>query len=433
MQEQAHDRLVDAQQGVSPGAHLRAEIERLGLDQVAVAEATEVSRQTINNIVNDRQSISRAMAAKLGRLTGKSSDYWLRSSFKEADHDDGHDITAASTPTNTAASNPFGMGVLVDHQIIRAVHDKVVIFDPFNPENVQAASMDLTLDDFLLTSDDNEVDISDGYDLKPRETVNGSTKEWVQFPLDCFGRVGPMTQFSKYGIILVYGFQIDPGYCGHLQFCLFNAGPKAFPLQSGKPIISLEIVHLSSTPTKSTVAAPLVRGRDSRPDVSKHFDRRASNKEIFDRMIRAYLRKKVQLHAKADMVVAEIGELDVEMINSSEDAAAEGAINSVLDTLKTMKMHRGQVEDSKKYGDFFNEIGENLVLDAEQAPKAIRVIGLELSSSGNVAKLRNGEKVILGLPQGSSKISLKAFARQLHLDVRDVILMLTGLVQYEET
>jgi addiction module HigA family antidote len=68
----------------TPGAHLRAEIERLGLDQVAIAEATGVSRQTINNIVNGRQAISRAMAAKLGRLTGRSSDYWLRSRFSRA-------------------------------------------------------------------------------------------------------------------------------------------------------------------------------------------------------------------------------------------------------------------------------------------------------------------------------------------------------------
>src|SRR3977135_2343381 len=66
---------------LTPGEHLRAEIERLGLDQVAVADAAGVSRQTINNIVNGRQPISRAMAARLGRLTDRSSDYWLRSSF----------------------------------------------------------------------------------------------------------------------------------------------------------------------------------------------------------------------------------------------------------------------------------------------------------------------------------------------------------------
>ena len=73
-----------AKDKLTPGQHLRAEIERLGLDQVVVRKATGVSRQTINNIVNDRQPISRAMAGKLGRLTGRSSDYWLRASFSIA-------------------------------------------------------------------------------------------------------------------------------------------------------------------------------------------------------------------------------------------------------------------------------------------------------------------------------------------------------------
>src|SRR3569833_2389630 len=66
---------------VLPGAHLRAVLMRLGLDQVAVSKATGVSRQSINNIVNGRQPISRAMAGKLGRLTGHGSDYWLSAPF----------------------------------------------------------------------------------------------------------------------------------------------------------------------------------------------------------------------------------------------------------------------------------------------------------------------------------------------------------------
>ena len=65
----------------SPGEHLRSEIERLGLDQVEVGQALDVSRQSVNNIINGRQPISRAIAMKLGMLTGRASDYWLRNSF----------------------------------------------------------------------------------------------------------------------------------------------------------------------------------------------------------------------------------------------------------------------------------------------------------------------------------------------------------------
>ena len=40
----------------NPGAHLRAELRKLGLDQVAVSKATGVSRQSVNNIINGRQT-----------------------------------------------------------------------------------------------------------------------------------------------------------------------------------------------------------------------------------------------------------------------------------------------------------------------------------------------------------------------------------------
>jgi len=66
---------------VSPGDHLRAELLRLGIDQVTLSTRVGVSRQTVNNIINGRQEISRAIAKKLGAVTGRPDDYWLRSSF----------------------------------------------------------------------------------------------------------------------------------------------------------------------------------------------------------------------------------------------------------------------------------------------------------------------------------------------------------------
>ena len=99
---------------MSPGEHLRAEIDRLGLDQVAVSKAAGVSRQSINNIINGRQPISRAMAIKLGRLTGHGPDYWLRASFS---------ATAGAAPARrpVVRMRPAArIGVLVNHQLVRA-------------------------------------------------------------------------------------------------------------------------------------------------------------------------------------------------------------------------------------------------------------------------------------------------------------------------
>src|SRR6185312_7013740 len=115
---------LDADGDLTPGEHLRAEIGRLNLDQVAVSQATGVSRQSINNIVNGRQPISRAMAAKLGRLTGHSSDYWLRASFaRPRTQNVDKDASLRGERGGQADPRPFGVGVLVNHQIARAVKD----------------------------------------------------------------------------------------------------------------------------------------------------------------------------------------------------------------------------------------------------------------------------------------------------------------------
>jgi addiction module HigA family antidote len=74
--------LKEAAKTQSPGEHLRAELKRLGLDQVKASVALGLSRQSINNVINGRQPVSRKMAKKLGALTGRADDYWLRGSFK---------------------------------------------------------------------------------------------------------------------------------------------------------------------------------------------------------------------------------------------------------------------------------------------------------------------------------------------------------------
>lgn len=66
---------------VSPGVHLRAEIERRKLTQAEVSDAVDVSRQSINNVINGRQPISRKMARKLAGLMGQAPDYWLRDNY----------------------------------------------------------------------------------------------------------------------------------------------------------------------------------------------------------------------------------------------------------------------------------------------------------------------------------------------------------------
>jgi deoxycytidine triphosphate deaminase/addiction module HigA family antidote len=219
---------------LTPGEHLRAEIERLGLDQVAVSRATGVSRQSINNIVNDRQPISRAMAGKLARLTGHSADYWLRATFG----------APSSTSGMDRQTRPFCL--LLGQQIIQAVRDGVLTIDPFDKNHVQSACLDLTLDDFVLTTQGRKKDISDGqsFSLKRGASVGVTTKEWIELPQGYAGRTGTKAALAQAGIMTSQTFQLEPGFRGSLRLWLFNAGAADFMLRGGDPIVSVEFVSL---------------------------------------------------------------------------------------------------------------------------------------------------------------------------------------------
>lgn len=63
---------------VSPGRVLRERIEdELGISQEALAAATGVSRLTINEIVNEKRTVTAEMALKLAKALGTDPYLWL--------------------------------------------------------------------------------------------------------------------------------------------------------------------------------------------------------------------------------------------------------------------------------------------------------------------------------------------------------------------
>jgi addiction module HigA family antidote len=61
-----------------PGEALREDfMPDYGLSTAGLAKALCVSRQTVNEILRQRRSISPIMALRLSRLFGNSPDFWL--------------------------------------------------------------------------------------------------------------------------------------------------------------------------------------------------------------------------------------------------------------------------------------------------------------------------------------------------------------------
>lgn len=52
-------------------------MEPLGLTQAALAEAMGVPRKHVNELCNERRSVTAATALILARLFGNSADFWL--------------------------------------------------------------------------------------------------------------------------------------------------------------------------------------------------------------------------------------------------------------------------------------------------------------------------------------------------------------------
>lgn len=215
---------------LEPGQHLRAELKRLGLNQIAVSKAARVSRQTVNNIVNGRHPISRAMAAKLGRLTGHGPDYWLKASFPEP-----------------AAPHAGHQSILAGHQIVRAVRDGVIGIAGFDETRVRGASLDLTLGAVTAPRGMNS---ARGVRVARGRSVRVVTGERLTLPLDHLARVGAPPHLARLGAVAAHQLHVDPGFSGKLEVCIFNAGERDIVLKVGDPVVSLEIVTLTGPPNR---------------------------------------------------------------------------------------------------------------------------------------------------------------------------------------
>ncbi|MBI2964614.1 MAG: HigA family addiction module antidote protein [Chloroflexi bacterium] len=63
---------------IHPGEMLREDfLPEYGLTVSSLAEALEVSRQTINELLRERRAVSPEMALRFSRLFGNSPEFWL--------------------------------------------------------------------------------------------------------------------------------------------------------------------------------------------------------------------------------------------------------------------------------------------------------------------------------------------------------------------
>lgn len=162
------------------------------------------------------------------------------------------------------------MSVLPDHQIEFYCRERGMI-DPYRPENLQPASLDLTLGrDFRVFKDASKikfvdlsdpetykdltepVTVTDEFVLHPGEFVLAATDEVVSIPAELVARIEGKSSLGRLGLVVhaTAGY-IDPGFNGSITLEMCNWLKAPIVMQPGRPFCQLSFMTMDSLPTKT--------------------------------------------------------------------------------------------------------------------------------------------------------------------------------------
>lgn len=145
--------------------------------------------------------------------------------------------------------------ILSDHTIKQAISEGKLAIDPFVPENVQPASVDLRLANKVLVFANSttpyvdlkqnvgdlmkevEIPTPEPFILHPNEFALGSTFESVTIGDEFVGKIEGKSSLGRVGLLIhsTAGF-VDPGWSGRLTLELANVSRLPITLYSGMKI-----------------------------------------------------------------------------------------------------------------------------------------------------------------------------------------------------
>ena len=174
--------------------------------------------------------------------------------------------------------------LLSDADISQQIGIGRIRVDPYRPENLQPASLDITLDSRFvqfhasgrvyidpLNPDPNlfghtDVGPDGAYILQPGEFALASTTERIRLPNDIAARLEGKSSLGRIGLMVhsTAGF-IDPGWQGQLTLELSNLARLPIQLTPGMKIGQLSFIRLSS-PCRQPYGSPSLGSRYQNQD-----------------------------------------------------------------------------------------------------------------------------------------------------------------------
>jgi len=157
------------------------------------------------------------------------------------------------------------VSVLSDRDILAAIDADRVVIRPFDPADVQPASVDLHLDRRFRVFRNNrypyidlrqaqpnltellEIGDDEPFILHPGEFVLGQTLEWVELPDDLLAHLDGKSSLGRVGLLIhsTAGY-VDPGWKGTLTLELSNVANLPIALYQGMKIGQISFVRMSS-------------------------------------------------------------------------------------------------------------------------------------------------------------------------------------------
>ena len=144
------------------------------------------------------------------------------------------------------------MPILSDIDLEKAIKSGEVQIIPA-PTYIEPATIDLSVgEEAFAASNDEITKLSQGQLLiiPPGEMVLIITREEVKLGQQIAGHIGLRSFFTRKGLVLLAGPQIDPGFEGTLHVVLCNLSPTEIALSYGEPFCTIELHRLEHAAEK---------------------------------------------------------------------------------------------------------------------------------------------------------------------------------------
>lgn len=129
---------------------------------------------------------------------------------------------------------------------LRLTQDAWGIIEPFNPDHVQPASIDLTLGNEFIANGA-KFAVADRCPIAPREFLLATTVETVHMPAHFVGEVKGRSSWARKGLVIESAGLVDPGFSGQLTLELYNFSSDTLYLPIGVRICQMTVETMSGT------------------------------------------------------------------------------------------------------------------------------------------------------------------------------------------